>query len=149
MGKRLNTLGAHPSPFPGPCKRQDLSWKGKKPERMMRKNGTMSVWWLPSFASPLPRFESQVSDFSHSSLCGGLFCLFVLILSGGYVYWFQTERKRERETLTGCSCMCPNRVLNPQPRYISWQGIESANFWCTEWCSNQVSHMTRAASHFL
>ena len=43
------------------------------------------------------------------------------------------------------SHMRPNRTSNPQPRYVPWLGIEPAHFWCMGWCSNQPSHLARAA----
>ena len=36
-----------------------------------------------------------------------------------------------------------NWGLNPQPRYVPWPGIEPPTFWCTGWCSNQLSHTSQ------
>ena len=38
------------------------------------------------------------------------------------------------------SCTCPDQGLNPQPRHVLWPGIQCTTYWCTGWCSNQVSH---------
>ena len=53
------------------------------------------------------------------------------------------ERKRERETLTGYSRMCPNQGLNPQPRHVPWLGIEPATLCCTGQRSNLLGHLAR------
>ena len=41
---------------------------------------------------------------------------------------------------------CPNQGWNPQPRYVTWSGIELielANFWSTGWHSIPLSHTAR------
>ena len=85
--------------------------------------------------------------------------IYIFILTQGYVYWFQRERKGEREILcerencischpeedqTSNLCMRPNQGSNPQPRYVPWPGIEPATFWCMGRCSNQLNHLARA-----
>ena len=45
-------------------------------------------------------------------------------------------RDRERETLIGCF-LC-----------MSLLGIEPTTFWCTVWCSNQPSHLTRVTQYY-
>ena len=81
---------------------------------------------------------------------------FFLILTQGYVYWFEREgkgeggeRKRERERerereRSIASRMLPNQGWNPQPRYVPWLGIESVTFWCTRQLSNQLNCLARA-----
>ena len=47
------------------------------------------------------------------------------------------------------SYTCPDWVLNLQPRYVHWPGIELAAFWCTGQHSNQLSHMVRVKVIYL
>ena len=80
---------------------------------------------------------------------------FFLILTWGYTHWLQRERKeggwREKETdrdrdadlrerhQSVASHTCPDRGLNPQPRYMPWPGIEPTTFQFMGWCTNQLS----------
>ena len=40
--------------------------------------------------------------------------------------------------------MCPWPGIELQPRSVPWPGIKNTP-WCTGWCSNQPSHLARAA----
>ena len=46
---------------------------------------------------------------------------------------------------SGASHTCHAQGLNLQPRYVPWRGTEPTTFCCTGWCSNQLSHLARAA----
>ena len=52
-----------------------------------------------------------------------------LILTWGYVYWFEKETDRE-ETEISVGCL----------PHVPWQGIESTTFWCTRQGSNKRSY---------
>ena len=39
--------------------------------------------------------------------------------------------------------MLPNRGSNPQPRYVSWLGMEPVTFWSTGRCSSQLNHTSQ------
>ena len=61
------------------------------------------------------------------------------------------EREREREKhdvrekpQLVAFHMHPRRGLSLQPRYVPWLGIKPAAFWCTGWCSNQLSYLARS-----
>ena len=41
--------------------------------------------------------------------------------------------------------MRPDQGSNLQPRYMPWPGTETTTFWCTGWCSNQMSPLARAS----
>ena len=85
-----------------------------------------------------------------------VFILIFLILTWGCVYWFQRERKGEREGNINvrekhwlvASRMYPDGGLNLQPRYVPWPGIELVTFWYTGWWSNQLSHPARAGRYY-
>ena len=47
------------------------------------------------------------------------------------------------------TCVHPDQESHPQPRYVLWLRIEPAVFWCMGWCSNQLSHPSRALFTFL
>ena len=70
------------------------------------------------------------------------------------VYWWERERERERDGDVRekhqlvASHSLPKQGLNPQPRYVPWLGIEPAAFWCTQWCSNQLSHTGQGQYYF-
>ena len=89
---------------------------------------------------------------------------FFLLLTQGYVYQWETETGRERETETERdterekgretlawernidqwpSVSAPDQGSNSQPIHVSWPGIKPAAFWCTVWCSNQLSYPAR------
>ena len=55
---------------------------------------------------------------------------------------------REKYQLVA-SCICPDRGLNSQPSYVPWLEIKPTTFWCTGWCSNQLSHLAREVNCFL
>ena len=61
----------------------------------------------------------------------------------------EREREKERDVRdkhqSVASPKCPDQGSNLQPRYVLWPGIIPAIFWCTGQCSNQVSHLARAA----
>lgn len=65
----------------------------------------------------------------------------------------RTEREREKtiiwETCIIGSYKHSDLELNPQQRYVPWQGIEPETFWWIRWCSNQPSHMARVGKHTL
>ena len=50
----------------------------------------------------------------------------------------------ERDIKSAASCVRLNRGSNSQPRFVPWPGIEPITFWCTGWCSNQLSLLARA-----
>ena len=49
---------------------------------------------------------------------------------------------REKHQLVA-SLACPDLGANPQPKCVPWLGIEPITFWCTGWCSNQLSHTSQ------
>ena len=76
--------------------------------------------------------------------------LIFLILTWVYVYWFQRERKGERnidvkeKQGSAASLICPDQGLNLQPWNVLWLRIEPTTFWCKGQCSNKLSHSARA-----
>ena len=45
-----------------------------------------------------------------------------------------------REKGSSAFLICPDlQGLNPQPRHVPWLGITPPTFWCTGWCSKQLS----------
>ena len=70
-----------------------------------------------------------------------LFYLCILILTQGYVYWVEREKHR-----LFASHMHSDWGSILQPRYVPWPGFEPTIFWCTGWCSNQLSHPVRAGA---
>ena len=59
------------------------------------------------------------------------------------------EKKGGRETSVGCFLYMTQLGPNPQPRQVSWPGIEPVNFWFIGWCSKQLSHISQCCTHFL
>ena len=55
------------------------------------------------------------------------------------------ERERNINWLPPIYTLTRDQTHNPR---MSWLGIELASFWCTGWCSNQLSHPARAALLF-
>ena len=56
------------------------------------------------------------------------------------------EREREREKEKH---QCKRETLTAGLLYLPWPGFEPTTFWCTRWCSIQLSHPTRAILPFL
>ena len=107
-----------------------------------------------SISLPFSFSKTQLHSLSHGPLLFNLFLF--LILPRGYVDWFLEKEegrvrhtKREKHWLV-VSHRHANQRLIPQPRYVPWPGIKPITFWCTGWCSNQLSHLARAhQSNFL
>ena len=78
--------------------------------------------------------------------------LFLLFLSSPDILLLILEKEEGRERNTNvpekhplaASCMYPDWGSYLQPRYVPWPGIKPTTFWCTGWCSNQLSHLARA-----
>ena len=73
-----------------------------------------------------------------------------LTLTGGYFYWLERARKRERaidvrqKHLPVASHTCPDWLSNPQHGFVPWPGIEPTTFWWMEQHSSQLNHPARA-----
>ena len=81
----------------------------------------------------------------------GIILLVFYIITWGYVLLILETQEwgggaRERETsiwernINWLPPRRPDQGWNPQPRYVPWPRIELPTFWCTGWCSNQLSH---------
>ena len=102
-----------------------------------------------------------LEQIGHSSGCVGVsHCDFILwlflILTWGYVYWFEIDRERDREReMWETSIICLLYESQPGIEPATWVcaltgnlGIKPANFRCAEWHSNQLSHLARARCGF-
>ena len=95
------------------------------------------VWMNVSSLSP------WLSDF-HTvwfSVSSGCFMIFFFYLKTFYLFYYFLERgkggrKRGRETsVCGWPSCVPHQGPGPQPRHVSWLGIEPATFWFAGPCS--------------
>ena len=77
------------------------------------------------------------------------FNLFIDLRERGRWEWGRERQwdQCQRETSIGCPHKCPNRGLNPQPRYVPWPGIKPPTFFSvrddtpTNWATPSRAHV--------